>query len=236
MKDLNMDINQYGQASVQGDHGIEKCFEKVQNYLKTKVSELKEPEIETVDVFNYGIGIYTHNNKPLPEPVIKLLTDLTVIAGNNGMYIVTTEKSSHIQQQKDFAKYNEKIFHESNPQATCLFGEIIPSSDRNNKYHIMQSLTESWIENLVGIASGGVNIIVAYSDSSAAPGHPFVPVIRVDVDKENKDADFIIDEKSNASDLMDMIVNTLSCKYSCKAFRNNNVEFQIPRTDTGVSL
>lgn len=229
-----MDINQYGQASVQGDHGIEKCFKKVENYLKTKVSELKEQEKVTVDVFNYGIGIYSHNNNKtiLPEPVIKLFTDLTVIAGNNGMYIVTTERSSHIQQ----TKYNEKIFHENKPEATCLFGEIIPSSDRNNKYHIMQSLSESWIENLVGIASGGVNIIVAYSNSFAAPGHPFVPVIRVDVDKENKDADFIIDEKSNINDLMDMIVNTLSGKYSCKAFRNNNVEFQIPRTDTGVSL
>lgn len=228
---MNMNINDYGQASIQTDHGIDKCYEKVENYFKSKVSELKPSERISTDITNYGIGIFTHSTA-LPEGIINILTELTIIGGKNGMYIVTTEKSSHLNS-KD---YNEKIFKEVTPQNTCLFGEIIPLDNRNNKYHIMQSLTESWIENLVGIASSGVNVIIAYSDLPTAPGHPFVPMIRIDVDEKNKDADFIVDDKSNVNDLISLIVNAMSGKYNCKAFRNNNVEFQIPRTDTGVSL
>lgn len=228
MKDYNMNIDNYGQVSIQRDGGINKSRELVEKYFNDKKSELDIYTREDAKVSGYGIGIFTNSN--VPDVINDLLVKATKLFGENEMYVVTTEKSTHLTE-----KYNEEIFKTKKIETTCLHGYNIPTEERKNKYHIMESLTNSWIENITAICSGGVNILLAYNNI-AIPGHPFVPMLKLSDNIEDKDADIIITKDTSVDELIALIIESLNDKYKCKSIKENNISFQICRTDTGVSL
>ena len=107
----------------------------------------------------------------------------------------------------------------------------------------MESPTEQWVENLTGIGATGVEVLLGCIDGYPMQGHPMIPTILIsesDTLKSNygEDIDLFLgeDTRKNSEELLKLIVEVVSRRYTPKTRLQGNTDFQFARGLLGVSM
>ena len=221
----------YGWASIQMDGGIQRVIQKMVSWFKQQLEHDRPMEKVQAGLGALRVALVTHGVVSEAAAAFARLSQIIVAAG--GLIVVGEHdpllQNGHIE--------NVGIDNELHP--TLSYAQVA----RETGFHIMAMPTRDWGEILTGLGAAGVEIILAYHDNSALPGHPMIPVLQIteaDSRSPEHSAAWDVNLKDTPTDwprqLLDTIVKTLSHEYTPNSLALGNVNFQITRGLLGVSL
>ncbi len=225
------DPRAYGWASIQLDGGMEKVLQKIEQWFATRLDAADAPVRERVGLEKLRVGM-TALAEP-PAAVSKAFALLAREIAHAGGTVMLPSNAALLKMPA----FTETLLQDA-PRATMAYGQFAARSG----LHIMDAPSQHWVETLSGLGATGAQIIFAY-DTRVMQGHPFIPVVRVTsrVSWEQPalpDFDVVLDgETSNAyAALWDSLEKTLRGEISPRALLRGDVDFQITRGWTGVSV
>mmetsp|Transcript_23514 Transcript_23514/g.51076 ORF Transcript_23514/g.51076 Transcript_23514/m.51076 type:complete len:935 (-) Transcript_23514:2215-5019(-) len=219
-------VAKFGRASVQVDGGIEASvkvcldfFDSVQPACPTSPKEVGAP-------LRLGVVTQTCDAKKrlVSNATLTVITKLVVSRG--GVVVIPETSSVGIVER----------LSETKPRPSLAFGESI-SKDERQVVHIMETPTQDWLELITGLASTGVDLIIAFCDKPRV-AHMFVPVVQVGFHENRRvsDLDVVLDTSSDCTGTLVETISNVLKHGKTKAMQNQHTGFQIARGHIGVSV
>ncbi len=227
------DPSRLGYASIQLDGGIDKVMHKVEAWFAHQIA-VAEPTIpEIVGLGALRIGIVSHG--PISSTDSEQLALLTKMIVGAGGTVVVPENSNLFTT----SAYPEHLKIQSAVLPSIAYGEAV----HKHGFHIMETPTEHWVETLTGLAATGVEIIIAWVNTSPMQSHPLVPMVQVTSNHhvpsiDAKDVDMLLtgDPSTWNDQILALCKQVLEHNYTPRTYRQGNVDFQFTRGLLGVSL
>ena len=225
MAEHRMDASRLGFASIQLEGGIENVTRNVMNWFAagpgpaTTVATSPDPSAGLV------VG-FAMEGAPTPHLAnsLAMLAAAVVQAGGTAVMPGLEESKTVLEQ-----------LGVSNVRATIRYGEPIASPG----LHLMETNSNHLVESLTGLGATGARIVFALVYQPLAQAHPFVPVIQLGT-LHGDDVDCVTSEdispEAIAGKLARLLDDTLAGKYTPRAVKAGNVDFQVSRGWVGVSL
>ena len=243
LSSAGIEEDRFGWSSVQMDGGIDKVMEATQGWFASKLESMSAPQFEDVGLESLGLGILSAGAPP-PEVAVSFarLSQWVVQAGGT----VVAPEAGGLMACGDFVR---TLFggHGDTPRPTLAHGESIET----NGFHIMECPTDHWVETLTGMGATGVQVLLAYVSEHPVQSHPMVPLVQVTGhppvnELYGDDIDLFLeaakeDEPSSGDSdwphqLLNLIVEVASRRYSPRLTDRGNTDFQLTRGLLGVSL
>ena len=216
----------YGWASIQLDGGIQSVVQKMVNWFSQELDNNSESSLEETGLENMRIALLSNGEPPLH--ITETLAQLTGIIVKAGGTVILSEQDNLVKSD-----YISQLYIDQEIYPTTGYAQVIPE----NGFHIMAMPTYDWGEILTGLGASGVEIMLAYVENQPMPGHPMIPILQISKTLNNEiDLTLQNSEQATKSQLLDMIVDTLSHRYTPKVVQTGNVYFQVTRGLLGVSL
>ena len=233
LDERGIDPGRFGWASVQLDGGMERVLDKVEGWFSERIADSGGLDFEDVTLDALRVGLLC--DSPLSESASESIGALIGILVGAGGTVVIPE--------------NEDLLA-SPPFANDTLGSVrtAPSlayGQRVTKpgFHIMESPTKQWVENLTGLGATGVEILLGYAGSHSMQGHPMIPMISISEgatvqSAHGADIDLFLDEdtRQNSEQMLKLIVEAASRRYTPKSRLHGNVDIQFTRGLLGVSM
>ncbi|MBP1153968.1 MULTISPECIES: UxaA family hydrolase [unclassified Paenibacillus] len=232
MEEMGVDPSRLGFASIQLDGGIDKVTQKVEAWFVDQLSAAGPITKENVGLEALRIGILSDGS--VADAAGEQLAMLTkMIVGAGGM-VVVPENSDLFSTPA----YSENVLTTSNVQPSLAYGEHA----RQTGFHIMETPTEHWVENVTGLAATGVELIIALVDRRPMQTHPFVPMLQVasepTMQQYANDLDLLLTGNPAAwtNQILESCKQIIEHSYTPRLYQQGNVDFQLTRGLLGVSL
>ena len=214
---LGISPERYGWASVQLDGGIDAVIDKVQDWFSETLAD--KPAVPVVDTGLEHLCIAVTSTGEATEEVSQSLTRLTyrVIAAG-GTTIVPANAT----------------FITSELSPTLAYGQRVEKAG----FHIMETPTDQPTETLTGLGATGVDLALAHIVGAPLQSHVMVPLIQVSTDATTQAA-YGVDldlATADVDDLLALIVEVASRKYTPKLHGKGNTDFQLTRGLLGISM
>ncbi len=214
---LGISPERYGWASVQLDGGIDAVIDKVQDWFSETLAD--KPAVPVVDTGLEHLCIAVTSTGEATEEVSQSLTQLTyrVIAAG-GTTIVPANAT----------------FITSELSPTLAYGQRVEKAG----FHIMETPTDQPTETLTGLGATGVDLALAHIVGAPLQSHVMVPLIQVSTDATTQAA-YGVDldlATADVDDLLALIVEVASRKYTPKLHGKGNTDFQLTRGLLGISM
>ena len=222
----------YGWASVQLDGGIDAVIEKVQDWFSETLAD--KPAVPAIDAGLEHLCITVTSTGKVTEEVAQLLTQLThgiVAAGGTVIVPANAKWLSAVSGQQSVVPPGDM------PRAitpTLAYGQRVEKSG----FHIMETPTDQPTETLTGLGATGVDLALAHIVGAPLQSHVMVPLIQVSTDaatQANYGADLDL-VTANVDDLLTLIVEVASRRYTPKLHGKGNTDFQLTRGLLGISM
>jgi altronate dehydratase len=221
----------YGWASVQLDGGLAAVLDKIEAWFAGAVAAWPPPEEEQAGLEAVRLGLQTAG--PVAAPLAEALARLTRIIVGAGGLVVAPQTAS--------------LLAAAPCQAGTLGGPAVRSSLGYGQaadvagFHLMQSPSTHWVENLTGLGATGVEVVLAVPGPRPAQGHPLVPLLQVGVEGEalaTSDFDLILGDEPGlwAEQMLARVAATLARRYVPRRLQQGLVDFQLTRGLLGVSV
>ncbi len=259
LKRHGLSMSDYGWASIQLDGGIDKVLGKIERWFE---DEKQRPETgdrrpesgdqrqETGGIGDLRIGL-TASGPVAPRAAEALAHLAQVIVAAGGTVLIP--ENSDLLMAEDFVaelavgtpmNADKRRLNNTQKSAVSLEPTLAYAQPiQQSGFHIMQTPTQHWVETLVGVASCGVELIVAYVGNQPIPGHPLVPVVQISAEetvcaKFADDIDLLWtgDDGRWTVEALEMIVRVLSHEQTPATNRQGNIDFQVTRGLLSVSL
>ena len=223
----DIDPNRFGWASIQSDGGIDAVMLKIANWFTDTFSNDVAPEPVTTGLEVVRIGLMS--NGEISNEVATELATLTkrIVAG--GGTVVVSAKDRLIG-----SPFMDGLGLSRGQEPSLVYGQLVTQAG----FHIMQVPRQHWTETLSGLGATGIEAAVAHVERHPLAGHPLVPVLQVTTgDAQPADFDGVYSDAAGLQvPLLDLIVDTLSHRYTPKHQQMQNIDFQITRGLNGVSF
>jgi hypothetical protein len=109
-------------------------------------------------------------------------------------------------------------------------------------FHVVQTDSDHWVENLAGLGGCGTQVFVGFVGDSVQQGHPMLPVLQIAetgalpaAAVADVDAVFADDSAANGVALQRLVTATVERTYTPVASAGGFVDFQLSRGLLGVS-
>ena len=217
---LGISPEHYGWASVQLDGGIDAVIEKVQDWFSETLSE--KPTVPVVDAGLEHLCIAVTSTGKATEEVSQSLTQLT-----HG--IVAVGGTVVVPENAVFLGYGTRSV-----PTTLAYGQRVEKTG----FHVMETPTDQPTETLTGLGATGVDLTLAHIVGAPLQSHVMVPLIQVSTDattQSNYGADLDL-ETVNVDDLLALIVEVASRRYTPRLHGKGNTDFQLTRGLLGISM
>ncbi|MFT5193212.1 MAG: altronate dehydratase [Cellvibrionaceae bacterium] len=227
MDGAGLSLDNFGWASIQQDGGIEKSMSKIANWFEQQSSVEVSPT-------SLCLGLMTDGTAALDAMVVMALVPLIQQIVAAGGSVVLSEQDQ-LLQNSEFQ------------QALC--GDVglrptIPYAGRPKSagLHIMAGQPSGWTELLVGLGAAGCDLFLSVSNGWPQNGHPLVPLVQAGVGQEsaeNGDWDVSLSEESDMGwhlQLSDLLASVRAGDFKTFVQQKNNIDFQITRGATGISM
>ena len=233
MNERGLDPGRFGWASVQLDGGIESVLEKVERWFSEKIADCHGAEYEEGKLNALRVGVL--GTGLLSEAAARSLGKLIRTLVSAGATVVVPERGRLLLAPG----FVEDTLLSSQTAPTLAYGQ----PTREPGFYVMESPTEQWVENLTGIGATGVEVLLGCIDGHPMQGHPMIPTILIsesDTLKSNygEDIDLFLgeDTRKNSEELLKLIVEVASRRYTPKTRLQGNTDFQFARGLLGVSM
>ena len=229
---LGISPEHYGWASVQLDGGIDAVIEKVQDWFSDELAN--KPAVPAVDVGLEHLRIAVTSTGEATEEVLKSLTQLThgiVAAGGTVIVPANAEWLSAVNDQQSVTPLVDTL-RDITP--TLAYGQQVEKAG----FHIMETPTDQPTETLTGLGATGVDLALAHIVGAPLQSHVMVPLIQVSTDattQANYGADLDL-ATADVDDLLALIVEVASRRYTPKLHGKGNTDFQLTRGLLGISM
>ena len=214
---LGISPERYGWASVQLDGGIDAVIDKVQDWFSETLAD--KPAVPVVDTGLEHLCIAVTSTGEATEEVSQSLTQLT--------YRVIAAGSTTIVPAN-------ATFITSELSPTLAYGQRVEKAG----FHIMETPTDQPTETLTGLGATGVDLALAHIVGAPLQSHVMVPLIQVSTDATTQAA-YGVDldlATADVDDLLALIVEVASRKYTPKLHSKGNTDFQLTRGLLGISM
>lgn len=232
IQQLGISPERYGWASVQLDGGIDAVIEKVQDWFSEELAD--KPTVPVVDAGLEHLCIAVTSTGVATEEVSESLTQLThrvvaaggtVIVPANAEWLSAVSSQQSVVLPKDTAK---------TIMPTLAYGQRVEKAG----FHIMETPTDQQTETLTGLGATGVDLALAHIVGTPLQSHVMVPLIQVSTDaptQANYGADLDL-TTAGVDDLLSLIVEVASRRYTPKLHGKGNTDFQLTRGLLGISM
>ena len=214
---LGISPERYGWASVQLDGGIDAVIDKVQDWFSETLAD--KPAVPVVDTGLEHLCIAVTSTGEATEEVSQSLTQLTYrVVAAGGTAIVPANAT----------------FITSELSPTLAYGQRVEKAG----FHIMETPTDQPTETLTGLGATGVDLALAHIVGAPLQSHVMVPLIQVSTDATTQAA-YGVDldlATADVDDLLALIVEVASRKYTPKLHGKGNTDFQLTRGLLGISM
>ncbi|MYB93945.1 altronate dehydratase [Candidatus Poribacteria bacterium] len=217
---LGISPERYGWASVQLDGGIDAVIEKVQDWFSETLAD--KPPVPVVDAGLEHLCVAVTSTGEATEEVSQSLTQLTHgIVAVGGTVVVPANAA--------FVSHGTR-----GVPTTLAYGQRVEKAG----FHVMETPTDQPTETLTGLGATGVDLALVHVVGAPLQSHVMVPLIQVSTDattQANYGADLDL-ESANVDDLLALIVEVASRRYTPKLHGKGNTDFQLTRGLLGISM
>jgi hypothetical protein len=179
-----------------------------------------------------GVRLGILSDGAVNEALIEPLAAITRMVASAGGTVVLVENDNLLNN----AAFREEVLIESQFAPTIGYAR----QPAKTGLHVMQRVTNDWVELVTGLGATGIEIILAVVDNQPLPGHPLIPVLQITANLAitAKDVDWQLNETvmDTTVDLFNLITTTLSGDYVPRQNVVGNWGFGITRGLLGVSL
>ena len=232
LRQQGLDPQRFGWASIQLDGGIDTVTHKVEGWFRERLAQApasartRASDRQEVGLESLRLSILTTTEPP--PALATALAQLCRLLTSAGGSVVIPDSCL-------YGSFIEALQPENTVTATLAYGQSLGKAG----FHIMQSPTQDWLEQVTGLGATGADIMLAYVDNHPQQNHPFIPFIQVVADAEvyaryAADLDACIQGEGQLEQLMELLGATLQGH----AARQGSLAsgFQITRGLLGVSL
>ena len=229
---LGISPERYGWASVQLDGGIDAVIEKVQDWFSDELAN--KPTVPVVDAGLEHLCIAVTSTGAATEAVSDSLTQLTqtiVAAGGTVVVPANAEWLSTVSGQQSVGRLGDTS---RSITPTLAYGQRVEKAG----FHIMETPTDQPTETLTGLGATGVDLALAHIVGAPLQSHVMAPLLQVSTDAATQAA-YSADLDLTAvdvDDLLALIVEVASRRYTPKLHDKGNTDFQLTRGLLGVSM
>ena len=229
---LGISPERYGWASVQLDGGIDAVIEKVQGWFSETLAD--KPTVPVVDAGLEHLRIAVTSTGAVTEEVSESLIQLThsvVAAGGTVVVPANSGWLSAVSRQPSVGFLKDTI---RTIIPTLAYGQRVEKTG----FHIMETPTDQPTETLTGLGATGVDLALAHIVGAPLQSHVMVPLIQVSTDaatQANYGAD-LDSVSADVDDLLALIVEVASRRYTPKLHDKGNTDFQLTRGLLGISM
>ena len=226
---LGISPERYGWASVQLDGGIDAVIDKVQDWFSETLAD--KPAVPVVDTGLEHLCIAVTSTGEATEEVSQSLTQLTYRVVAAGGTAIVPANATFVQGSRH-APSGFRPPSELSP--TLAYGQRVEKAG----FHIMETPTDQPTETLTGLGATGVDLALAHIVGAPLQSHVMVPLIQVSTDATTQAA-YGVDldlATADVDDLLALIVEVASRKYTPKLHGKGNTDFQLTRGLLGISM
>ena len=224
---LGISPERYGWASVQLDGGIDAVIEKVQDWFSETLAD--KPAVPAVNAGLEHLRIAITSTGGVTEEVRQSLMQLTqviVAAGGTVVVPANAEWLSAVSGRQSVVLLADT--------PTLAYGQRVEKSG----FHVMETPTDQPTETLTGLGATGVDLALAHIVGAPLQSHVMVPLLQVSTDsttQANYGADLDL-ATVDVEDLLALIVEVASRRYTPKLHGKGNTDFQLTRGLLGISM
>ncbi|MEQ1829249.1 MAG: UxaA family hydrolase [Pirellula sp.] len=165
----SIDADRFGWASVQLDGGIAKALNKIEAWFSEKLSLTPTPTMVSSTIGELTMGILTAS--PVSASTARLLGLTACGVAQQGGSILIPASDPILAN----SRFLETAIGGVTPHATLAYGERIAVPG----FHIVDSETEHWVENLTSLGACGAHVVTSIVSEHARQGHPMIPVVQI---------------------------------------------------------
>ncbi len=231
LQDTSVPTEHLGWASVQLDGGIASVLDKIDVWFQAQTAQGRTaiPKTRAIGLGGLRLGLASlgtlgHDGADL----LRAGGQAVVHAGGYAVAAAGTEAGS--------------LFVTDNPADSTL---AYAQKATMPGMHLMDCPTQHWVETLSGLGATGVDLVLVHVDNHPVQGHPLIPTLQFTTSaqppgSEILDIDLVLDPhaefRANLQRLFDAIGDVLSRRVQVKSMQTGNVDFQITRGPSGISL
>eukprot|EP01124_Arcella_intermedia_P009736 TRINITY_DN16357_c0_g1_i1.p1 TRINITY_DN16357_c0_g1~~TRINITY_DN16357_c0_g1_i1.p1 ORF type:complete len:950 (-),score=233.99 TRINITY_DN16357_c0_g1_i1:52-2901(-) len=238
-KELHIDTKNFGWASVQLDGGIEAVTEKVKNLFTQRLAN--ESETTRVKVGMEHLKVAFCASGKLSEETSLLYSSLAQTIINAGGLVVVPVTPT-FTQSKAFMTEMLDIVPGQKVKPSLSYGQ----KPVNKGFHLMETLSDSWVEMISGLGATGVEVMINVSDGNqifrSILTHPIIPMVRIanplnsaptkTISVDEFDIILNNDIQTWSETVLSLVLDIASHK---KLPKNHLNDFQISRGPLGIS-
>ncbi len=225
---LGISPERYGWASVQLDGGIDAVIEKVQDWFSETLAN--KPSVPVVDAGLEHLCIAVMSTGEVTEAVSESLTQLThrIVAAGGTVIVPTNAEWLSVS-----VSGQHSVVHLTNTP-TLAYGQRVEKAG----FHIMETPTDQPTETLTGLGATGVDLALAHIVGAPLQSHVMVPLVQVSTDTTTQTAygEDLDLTTADVDDLLALIVEVASRRYTPKLHGKGNTDFQLTRGLLGISM
>lgn len=225
---LGISPERYGWASVQLDGGIDAVIEKVQDWFSETLAN--KPDVPVVDAGLEHLCIAVTSTGEVTEEVSESLMQLMHRVAAAGGTVVVPANATFLQSSRHAPSCRPPT--ELSP--TLAYGQRVEKAG----LHIMETPTDQPTETLTGLGATGVDLALAHIVGAPLQSHVMVPLVQVSTDTATQStygADLDL-STADVDDLLALIVEVASRRYTPKLHGKGNTDFQLTRGLLGISM
>ena len=239
LTEQDIPLERYGWASVQLDGGIDAVVQKVEDWFSRSLESMPRPDYADVGLEHLRIGL-TSSGK-VTETVTQSLAHLTQTIVSTGGTVVVPANATFLNSPT----YVAHTFGGSPQiplQNTLSYGQFITESG----FHIMETPTDHVVETLTGLGATGVDLMFAHVVGHPLQAHRMIPLIQATTEETTgsvyeADLDLLpADEnwtpESFSAQMLEIILEVASRRYTPKLYGKGNTDFQFTRGLLGISM
>ena len=230
LTDADVDANRFGWASIQMDGGIDRASEQVVDWLDSRLTGGALLQAEDVGLAHFRLGLTSVG--PVADNVAAALAEITATVVTSGGTVVTPHNASLTASDA----FTRPLLDGEQLHPTLAYGQRAVRAG----IHVMDTPTGHTAETLTGLGATGVDVMLVHTADRPVQVHPMVPVIQVTSADARPDMDRMIDPITDArticGDLLDLIVEVASRRYTPILTAQGYTDFQITRGLLGISL
>ena len=225
LDDSGVETDNLGWASVQLDGGIAPVLSKVEDWFRSRLESepTLPPETGSLEQLRIALG----HAGSLADSDRTVLAELaTTVAAHGGLVVVPAS-----------AEWLSLIPETADAKPTLAYAQ----QATEHGLHLMDCPTVHWVETLSGLGATGPDLILVLATGHPVQGHPFIPTVEFGLGPNaSPDLDLSLDPNLPVSEQVTRILSVaeevLSGSRRVRALQTGNIDFQITRGPTGISL
>ena len=225
LEDGGVETNSLGWASVQLDGGIAPVLTKVEDWFRSRLEAETALAPETGALDQLRIALAHVGN--LADSDREVLAGLAAtVAAHGGLVVVPSN-----------AEWLSLVPEAAEAGATLAYAQ----QASEHGLHLMDCPTVHWVETLSGLGATGPDLILVLVAGHPVQGHPFIPTVEFGCGPQaSPDLDLSLDPGVSVAQQVARILSVaeevLSGNRRVRALQTGNIDFQITRGPTGISL